>query len=957
MHLPFLQLRLPYKAMSGYRFDSPGQQRKRATRTEAKSGGIPLARKVVGGCWRLLVLTLQLIIIGLIVLFIGAVGGYTYLSNQLEDAINRVVAYQGTGPGGTPRFFDRNGQLLFELHPAEKRRWLSYEEIPEQVIAATVAVEDDTFWQNPGFDAAAIGAAALSNFRNEEGRPVGASTITQQLVRHVAFSYEERIALSYERKLREIFLAFILTQKRSKEDIITMYLNEIYYGNLAYGIEAASQAYFNKPAADLTLAQAAFLAGLPQSPVELDPYQNFEAAKARQELVLNLMVAEGAVTNLDRQVAVGVPLALAPRIPVETEVSNTILRAPHFIIYAQNELEKRYGPDALIHGGWQVTTSLDLNVQHLVEIAVREQVTARATAHDVNNGAAVVLKPKTGDILAMAGSLDYFNEAIDGQVNVALQPRQPGSSIKPITYAAAMENGWDTGDVIWDVPITLDMGNGQEFVPVNYSGRYHGPVLFRDALANSYNIPPIQLIRDIGVSTVIATARRLGVESLTETPGFYGLTLTLGGGDVRLLEMTHAYATLANMGQRPHLTSVLKIVDGQGNVVYDRERERVPAANVLDPRIAYIITDILDDDNARAPAMGYNNALNLPFPAAVKTGTTNDFRDNWTLGYTPGVVAGVWLGNTDGHPMINSSGLRGAAPVWRRIIEGIYADDTLARSLTVRGEPPPLQFPRPNGIEEREVCLPRGTGGTQCTASRADLFLTGGPAHGIPRLGYTPDDQSTPGAWTLTVLPLPGAVAAQIQRPALSDAYQPPAPTQCVVNSAGALDGASQRLLLPVPPFYPDEIRARRWQQQSGGGYQMAPATVCPANVVRAARGEVVESSGGGSDDTNMLTTATYRIAMPTTGQQVSGLVPIQGTASFDPAEIAFYKVEIGSGHPPSEWTTLGSTHGEPVVNGLLEELHAYALAPGPYTLRLVLVRHDGNFPSPHAVPITIVEE
>lgn len=736
-----------------------------------------------------------------------------------------------------------------------------------------------------------------------------------------------------------------------------MYLNEIYFGNLAYGIEAASQTYFNKPAADLTLAQAAFLAGLPQSPVELDPYQNFEAAKARQELVLALMVAEGAITSIDRQVAVGVPLALAPRIPVETEVSSTILHAPHFIIYAQNELEKRYGPDALIHGGWQVTTSLDLNIQHLVETAVREQVTARAQVHDVNNGAAVVLKPKTGDILAMAGSLDYFNEAIDGQVNVALQPRQPGSSIKPITYAAAMENGWDTGDVIWDVPITLDMGNGQEFVPVNYSGRYHGPVLFRDALANSYNIPPVQLIRDIGVSTMIATARRLGVESLTETPGFYGLTLTLGGGDVRLLELTHAYATLANMGQRPHLTSILKIVDGQGNVVYDRDRERVPTANALDPRIAYIITDILDDDNARAPAMGYNNALNLPFPAAAKTGTTNDFRDNWTLGYTPGVVAGVWLGNTDGHPMVDSSGLRGAAPVWRRIIEGIYADDTLARSLTVSGEPPPIQFPRPNGIEEREVCLPRGTGGVHCTASRSDLFLTGAPARGIPRLGYTPDDQSTPGAWTLTVLPLPGAAAAQIQQPTLSDGYQPPPPRQCVVNSAGALDGASQRLFLPVPPFYPDEIRARRWQQQIGGGYQMAPATVCPANVVRAAGGEVVESSGGGSDDANALTTATYRIATPTTGQQVSGLLPIQGTASFDPAEIAFYKVEIGSGHPPSEWITLGSTHGEPVVNGLLEELHAYALAPGPYTLRLVLVRHDGNFPSPHAVPITIVEE
>ncbi|MDX1686850.1 MAG: transglycosylase domain-containing protein [Candidatus Promineifilaceae bacterium] len=943
--------------MSGYGdygFDTLDNGPERAQTAEAQAAGC--GRRLARGCWRTLVLAVQLGVISVLLAFIGVVGSYAYLSNQLGDAIDRVVAYQGTGPGGTPRFFDRNGQLLFELKTTEKRRWLEYEEIPRAVISATVAVEDDTFWENPGFDAPAIAAAALARVRQEEGRPAGASTITQQLVRHIAFTYEERVAVSYQRKLREIFLAFILTQQRSKREIMTMYLNEIYYGNLAYGVEAAAQSYFGKRAAELTLGEAAFLAGLPQSPVELDPYRNFEGASARQRMVLQLMVNEGMITPLDMEVAHGAPLHMVPLIPVEVEVSGVTLEAPHFVIYVQQYLEQRYGPDALINGGWQVTTSLDLNIQRLAEQAVREQVAARAAAHDVNNGAAVVLKPATGEILAMVGSVDYYDESIDGQVNVTLQPRQPGSSIKPITYAAAMERGWTTADVIWDVPISLDLGNGEEFVPVNYSGRYHGPLLLRDALANSYNIPPIQLIRDIGISTMIATGRKMGVVSLDEPPGFYGLTLTLGGGDVPLLEMTHAFATLANMGRRPQLTSVLKIEDGRGNVVYDAQRDRTPAANALDPRIAYIISDILDDDSARAPAMGYYNALNLPFPAAAKTGTTNDFRDNWTLGYTPGVVTGVWLGNTDGHPMVDSSGLRGAAPVWRRIMEGIYADSALEQSLLVNGQPPPVDFPRPNGIEEREVCLPRGTGGSRCTAGRMDLFLSGGPQHGIPRLGYRPDVTSNPGAWTLSVLPLPADAAQRVHRPPLSNGYEPPPPTQCVVNSGRPPAGAQTRLYLPVPPYYPDEARARLWLQRYGGGFKMAPTTVCPAEVVRTARGESAGSAGAGDGFAPAPTTATYRIVSPAPGEEVSGLVQIAGTASFDPADVQYYKIEIGSGRAPSTWTTLGTTHSQPVVNGVLEELHADALPPGDYVLRLIVVRNDGNYPAPFRVPIRVTE-
>lgn len=913
-------------------------------------------KKKPHGCVRVLIIFVQLGLVGLIAALLLFIGGYVYLSNQLSGAIEQVATYRGTGAGGTPRFYDRNGTLLFELKTTEKRRWLAYSEMPDVVIKATVAAEDDTFWTNPGFDPAAIVAAVVSNYRNE-GRPVGASTITQQLVRHIVFTYEERVGVSYGRKIREIFLAFIMTRQRSKEEIIQMYLNEIYYGNLAYGIEAAAQTYFGKAAGDLSLEEAAFLAGLPQSPLEWDPYRNFEGTKERQELVLELMHEEGYVEKMEADVAAQTPLRLAPLITVEEEVSSTVLEAPHFILYVQNELERRYGPDALVRGGWQVTTSLDLNLHTFAEQAAQEQVAARAAAHDVSNASVVVLKPVTGEILAMVGSLNYFDEAIDGQVNVALQPRQPGSSIKPITYAAAMKRGWSTGDVLWDVPIKVDLGGGELMTPVNYDGRYHGPVLLRDALANSYNIPPIQLIRDIGVQNMIATARSMGVDSLREPPGYYGLALTLGGGEVPLLEMTHAFATLANMGQRPRLTSVLRITDSRGNVIFDLQEDRVPATNALDARIAYIITNILDDDAARVPAMGRNNALELPFPAAAKTGTTNDFRDNWTLGYTPGVVVGVWMGNSDGHPMRDSSGLRGAAPLWRRIMEQIHLDPNMFSSLMIDGRPPATDFPMPGGIEVRMVCLPQGTGGSRCGATRNDLFLAGAAMHGIPRIGYRLNANENLGAWTLTTAPLLAEDAQRISLPELDDGTRAPRPSRCVVNSSRAVAGGTTRLYLPIPPHYPDEVRARLWAQRNG--YQMAPPVVCPVGSVT-----VVDSGGSTSENGFNRPVSTiapqtvpveYKITAPTPGQRLQGKVPVVGTAVFDPTEVQYYKLEIGSGASPGEWTTFGATHTNAVRNGALEQLDADALPPGNYVIRLVLVGHDGNFVGqPYAVSVTV---
>ncbi len=920
----------------------------------------PPSPKNRSGCGRIFIFFVQLGLVGLLIGLLTFMGGYLYLSNQLSDAITQVESFRGTGLGGTPRFFDRNGELLFELHTTEKRRWLAYNEIPKVAIDAAVAVEDDTFWTNPGFDPAAIGAALFRNYQNPDGRPVGASTITQQLVRHIAFSYEERVSASYERKLREIFLAFIMTQRRSKEAIVQMYLNEIYYGNLAYGIEAASQIYFGKAATELSLGEAAFLAGLPQSPIDWDPYTNFEGAKERQEFILDLMLDDGVITRIDAEVAKSVPIIIQPRISVLDEVADTTLEAAHFVLYVQRELEKRFGPDALTRGGWQVTTSLDLEMHTMAESVARATVESRSVTHNVSNGSVVILKPNTGEILAMVGSLDYFDASIDGQVNIALSPRQPGSSIKPITFASAMQQGWTTADVLWDVPIELDLGGGEKMWPRNYDGRFHGPVLFRDALANSYNIPPVMLVRDIGVPAMIATGRTMGINSLDAGSQFYGLAVTLGGGEVPLIEMTQAYATFANGGQKPRLTSILRITDSRGNVVYDVQQERLPASNAIDPRIAYIITDILDDDNARIPAMGRNNALELPFPAAAKTGTTNDFRDNWTMGYTPGVVVGVWMGNADGTPMVDSSGLRGAAPVWNAIMRNIHADERMLQSLMVDGRLPSTDFIPPPGIEARLVCLPRGTGGTQCGSTRQDWFLTNTAVHGHTSISYNTNSTRNLGAWTLRTLPLPAADAQQVDQAELNDGTRPPLPTHCVINSSRNYQGASTRLFLPPPTYYPDEVRARVWAARNGY-HNMAPPTVCPISLTRAiptVESSGADSAGSSNNGGNVIQQSVpieYNITSPTPNQKLQGTVPILGTVLFDPAQVLYYKLELGSGSNPNEWITIGTTHNQAVRSGSLEQLATDSLPAGDYVLRLVLVGQDGNFVvTPYQVPVIV---
>jgi penicillin-binding protein 1C len=807
------------------KYDEPTSKRSRKRSRRQRKKRSPNEPK---GCiGRIFDFLLLAILFGLVI-FIAVLGSTWYfLSSELEAAIIALESYESAA-GGTPRFYDRNGLLIYELPVAERRQALTWNLLPDNIKQATVAVEDDTFWENYGVDPAAIGAAVLANSQND-GRPIGASTITQQLVRHVVFDYEDRSNANYDRKVKEILLAFIITTRRHKEEILALYLNEIYYGNRAYGIGAASQTYFGKATIDLTLAEAAYLAAIPQAPSIWDPYTNSAAVVERQQFVLDLMADDGAITQAEADDAKLAPLNIQP-LEFASANPDQLKNAPHFVLYAQREIEARYGPRALELGGWQVTTTLDLNLQSMAEAEARKHVANWGPAHEVTNAAVVILKPSTSEILAMVGSLDYFDAAIDGQVNMALAPRQPGSPFKPITFAAAMERGWSPADVLWDIPIELELGANEVMRPTNYDNRFHGPVLLRDALANSYNIPPLQLARDIGIPSVMATAQKLGLHSLNKSAEFYGLSLTLGGGEVPLLEMTHAYGTFAAEGQYSRLSSIVSISDNLGRPIYNANSRTRLRNQVLDPAIAWLISDILNDNTARTPAMGSNSALKRQYPAAVKTGTTNDFRDNLTIGYTPGVVVGIWLGNSNSRPMSNTSGLTGAAPLWASIIDKIQFEGGYASALLVDGLVPPLAFARPQTIVDTTICLPKGAGGRNCSAERQEPLIVNAPNRTIARFSYFPDLSTNRGVWTLNTLPLPASAAADITQPALKDGTEAPVPTVCVVN--GQRDGSSTKLFLQPPTFYEDEIRARIWASKNGFSGMMAPAVSCPLSVL-----------------------------------------------------------------------------------------------------------------------------
>ncbi len=626
-------------------------------------------------------------------------------SRSGADPMNAVETYlQQYQPGPQPRLFqtthiyDRNGMLLASLSDEGERSWVAIDQIARPLIDATIATEDATFFANSGVDPLRLVGAAVQSAQEGEITS-GASTITMQLARNLFLGPEQRYDQSVDRKLLEIGLAQELTQLYSKAELLEMYLNLLNYSHLAYGPQAAAQIYFGKNAADLTLAEASLLAGIPQQPANLDPYRNFEATKRRQRIVLDLMVRHGYLTTAQADAAFAEPLALQEN---RTPVVN---KAPHFVQYVIESLDRRFGRGYTRRAGLQITTSLDLRLQEAAQTLVTERVAAAKTDYDLSNAALVALRPNSGEILAMVGSADFNDPAIAGQVNVVLSPRQPGSAIKPILYAAALEqNLISPATVIWDTPITYTVAADQTYAPQNYDNLFHGPVTARTALANSYNIPTVKLLDALSVETMLESARAMGIRSLTQSADWYGLSLTLGGGEVTLLDLTTAFQTLASSGAYLPANALLSTTDSQGRPLYSLEP--VAPAQVIDPATAFLISDILSDNEARTPAFGPASPLLLSRPAAVKTGTTTDWRDNWTIGYTRYLVTGVWAGNSDGHPMRNTSGITGAAPIWHDFMEAVLADPTLLAILQAPTDPAAWTFAPPANVSQRQACPP-----------------------------------------------------------------------------------------------------------------------------------------------------------------------------------------------------------------------------------------------------------
>jgi hypothetical protein len=592
---------------------------------------------------------------------------------------------------------------------------------------------------------------------------------------------------------------------------------------------------------------------------------------------------------------------------------------------------------------------------------VRDKVDALRDRHDLSNAALVAMEPRSGQVLAMVGSADYWNDEIDGRVNVAVRERQPGSSIKPITYVTALEQGLPTSTMLWDVPMRVDTPQGL-YEPKNYDLRFHGPVRLRTALANSYNIPALKLLQQVGIEAMIDTAHRMGITGLNRGLEFYGLSVTLGGGEVKLLDMTTAFATLANGGGLVRPNPVLAIADSDGRTVYALAEDDV----ALEPEpavgagAAYITSHILSDNRARLPAFGNDRTtMEIGVPAAVKTGTTNDYRDNWTVGYTPYLVTGVWAGNSDNSPMRNSSGVTGAAPIWnafmRQVVHEPERRAVVQQAREALGFDFTTEFRRPPDVVEAAVCnlssLNQLSDG--CPSYQTELFLAG-TLRGLqasdagPRRSPRDVWITTPAVVMRTLLPPEAATQAEGE--------PPPGPAERLSLCRPGDDGFGTELARTVAVLpLPEEERERQfvieWAESSGWA-ALAPAQACTPEMVAAAA-----AGGGGAEgaaDLLLAARTEYRLRLEP-GSVVSTTLPLYGTVVYDPNAIEYYKVELGSGTQPTEWITIGDVHHGPVRDGPLETLAASGLAPGDYVVRLVLVKKDGNFLNPpYSVPIRV---
>ncbi|MFW6161061.1 MAG: penicillin-binding protein 1C [Acidobacteriota bacterium] len=591
---------------------------------------------------------------------------------------------------------DRQGILLREVLSDEggRCRWLGLDEISPELIWATVEAEDKHFFLHPGVDFLAVIRAFRRNLIH--GRVVsGASTISQQVVRNI-FRHKRNLLV----KIREIWLALRLEKTLTKEEILVQYLNRISYGNQAYGIEAASRLYFDKPARDLSLAEAVFLAGLPRSPTGLNPYRSFPAAKKRQEKILDLMLTRGRITGEQRERAVNQELALIP--------DSIKFKAPHFCDFILSRIppEKKRKLVA-------VRTTLNVFIQEKVEKLVRFHLDL-IKEKNITNAAVLVMDNAAGGILAMVGSRDFFDGRNSGQINGALSLRQPGSTLKPFTYALAIENGMTAASVIQDRSLQYRTPEGF-YRPRNYDQRFRGPVRLREALACSYNIPAVSVLHQLGQDRLYYRLKSLGFESLEKGPGYYGIGLTLGNGEVTLLELVRSYSALARGGlfiKEKYIEEIL----GPRELLADEfdEIEEKKSRRVFSPEVSYIITHILSDSDARVPAFGYLSPMNLPFACAAKTGTTREFKDNWLVGYSPRFTVGVWVGNFDGSPMHNVSGIAGCGLLFKDIM------------LLLEAKTSQEEFERPQDLSQAKVCPVSGMkASSSCPGFLEELFLPG----------------------------------------------------------------------------------------------------------------------------------------------------------------------------------------------------------------------------------------
>jgi len=607
--------------------------------------------------------------------------------------------------GFSTKILDRDGKVLYDIFADQRRTPISLDDVPLYLRQATIAIEDKNFYKHKGFDITGTlrGLTRLVT----RGRAQGGSTLTQQLVKNVLLTPERSVF----RKIREFILAVQIEKRYTKDEILQMYLNEAPYGGTAWGVEAASETYFGKSVKDLNLVESAILAGMPQRPSTYSPYSSDpKAYVGRAEDVLRRMREDGYITK-DQEKEVDKMLP-----DVEFQKKSSSFKAPHFVQYVKKILEDRYGERVVEQGGLKVTTTLDLDIQDEAQDIVKEEIEKVEKLH-ITNGAAVVIDPETGEILAMVGSKNFNDPDYDGQVNVTLALRQPGSAIKPITYVTGFKKGYTASTLLMDVPTEFRVGPNQPlYKPVNYDGKYRGPMQVRYALANSINVAAVKMVAMVGIKDTLQTAYDLGINSLkpnSETLKRVGLSLTLGGGEVRLLELTSAYGAFMNGGYRIDPIAILKVEDSNGKVLEENKPDK--GRRVLTPEQAYLIADILSDNTARAPIFGLNSLLNIPGRrVAVKTGTTNDKRDNWAIGGNSQVVVGVWVGNNDNSSMKKvASGISGASPIWRKIV------------LASLNGKPKVDFERPSGIVTVSIDSVSGYRSHDNFPSRDEIFIKG----------------------------------------------------------------------------------------------------------------------------------------------------------------------------------------------------------------------------------------